>query len=186
VARWEPDSRGRLEQAALALFGELGYDATTVAAIADRAGVTERTFFRHFADKREVLFGGGVGLQDAIVAGVQRASLEPTPLAAVAEGFGAAADLVEARQAFAHARSAVIATNPALQERELMKLASIADAVAGALRGRGVSRDDAALAAQLGVAAFQVAFDQWLATAGVPSLSERITEAFERIAALAH
>src|ERR1700693_4399348 len=125
MVRWEPDSRGRLEQAALALFGELGYEETTVAAIAERAGVTERTFFRHFADKREVLFGGGPLLQDAIVAGVQGASPELSPLAAVAEGFAAAAELLQGRRQFALARSAIIGANPALQERELMQLASI-------------------------------------------------------------
>jgi hypothetical protein len=59
MTRWEPNARGRLEQAALALYGERGFENTTVAEIAARAGLTERTFFRHFADKREVLFAGG-------------------------------------------------------------------------------------------------------------------------------
>jgi AcrR family transcriptional regulator len=184
MARWEPDSPGRLEQAALALFGELGYEETTVAAIAQRAGVTERTFFRHFADKREVLFGGGTVLQDAIVAGVHRADRKLPPLAAVAEGFSAAGELLQGRRQFALARSAIIAANPALQERELIKLASIADAVAETLRGRGVSEPDASLAAQLGVAAFHVAFGRWVATAEAPPLSELINEAFRKIAAL--
>ncbi|MGH3263390.1 MAG: TetR/AcrR family transcriptional regulator [Trebonia sp.] len=185
MVRWEPDSRGRLEQAALALFAELGYEETTVAAIAQRAGVTERTFFRHFADKREVLFGGGTELQDAIVAGVQAAGPELSPLAAVAEGFAVAGELLQARRQFALARSAIITANSALQERELIKLASIASAIGDALRGRGVSEPDADLVAQLGVAAFHVAFGQWVATADAPLLSELTNEAFERIAALA-
>src|ERR1700722_3304796 len=109
MVRWEPDSRGRLEEAALALFSELGFDNTTVAAIAERAGVTERTFFRHFADKREVLFGGGTMLQDAIVAGVHDAGRELSPLAAVAAGFAAAGELLQGRRQFALARSAIIA-----------------------------------------------------------------------------
>ncbi len=185
MVRWEPDSPGRLEQAALALFAELGYEETTVAAIAERAGVTERTFFRHFADKREVLFGGGTVLQDSIVAGVQGAGPGLPPLAAVAEGLAAAGELLQGRRQFALARSAIIAANPALQERELIKLASIADAISETLRGRGVSQPDAELAAQLGVAAFHAAFGQWVATAKAPPLKELIDEAFSRIAALA-
>jgi AcrR family transcriptional regulator len=185
MVRWEPDSRGRLEQAALALFAELGYEETTVAAIAERAGVTERTFFRHFADKREVLFGGGTVLQDAIVAGVQGAGPELSPLAAVAEGFGAAGELLQGRRQFALARSAIIAANPALQERELIKLASIASAVGAMLRRRGVSDPDADLVAELGVAAFRVAFGQWVTTPDAPPLAELIDEAFGRMAALA-
>jgi AcrR family transcriptional regulator len=185
MVRWEPDSRGRLEQAALALFGELGFDETTVAAIAERAGVTERTFFRHFADKREVLFGGGTAFQDAIVAGVRGAGPELSPLAAVAEGFAAAGEVLQGRRQFALARGAIIAANPALQERELIKLAAIAGALGEALRARGVSEPDASLAAHLGVAAFHVAFGQWVATANAPALSELISEAFGRMAELA-
>jgi AcrR family transcriptional regulator len=185
MARWEPDSPGRLEQAALALFAQLGYEETTVAAIAQRAGVTERTFFRHFADKREVLFGGGTALQDAIIAGVQEADPELSPLAAVAKGFAASGELLQGRRQFALARSAIIAANPALQERELIKLNSIASAVAHTLRERRVSQLDADLAAQLGLGAFRVAFSEWVATADAPPLPELINEAFERIAEVA-
>ncbi len=185
MVRWEPDSRGRLEQAALTMFGELGYEETTVAAIAERAGVTERTFFRHFTDKREVLFGGGSVLEDTIVAAVQAAGPELFPLPAVAEGFAAAGELLQGRRQFALARSAIIAANPSLQERELIKLASIAGAVGETLRGRGVSDPDADLVAQLGVAAFRVAFGQWVATPDAPPLSQLIDDAFGRMTALA-
>jgi AcrR family transcriptional regulator len=185
MVRWEPDSRGRLEEAALALFSELGFDNTTVAAIAERAGVTERTFFRHFADKREVLFGGGTALQDAILAGVREAVPARSPLEAVVAGFDAAGELLEGRRRFALARSAIIAANPSLQERELIKLASIAAAVADGLRERGVSDPDAGLIAELGVGAFRVAFGQWVATMDAPPLRTLIDEAFERMAALA-
>ena len=184
MVRWEPDSRGRLERAALALFGELGFEETTVAAIAERAGVTERTFFRHFADKREVLFGGGSALQDAIVAGVHRAPPDRSALEAVAAGFATAGEMLEGRRPFALARSAIIAANPLLQERELIKLAGIAAAVEAALRARGVPETDAGLAAQLGVAAFQVAFGQWVAAEDAPALASLIDVAFGRMAAL--
>src|SRR5580704_11732687 len=98
MSRWEPNSRGRLQEAALALYTERGFDQTTAAEIAARAGLTERTFFRHFADKREVLFGGSALLQERIVSGVAGAPAGCTPLEAVAHGLDAAAVLLgEAR-----------------------------------------------------------------------------------------
>jgi MftR C-terminal domain len=106
-------------------------------------------------------------------------------MAAVAEGFVAAGELLQGRRQFALARSAIIAANPALQERELIKLASIAAAVGETLRGRGLNESDADLVAQLGVAAFRVAFGQWVATEDAPPLSELINEAFDRMAGLA-
>src|ERR1700753_3223479 len=94
MGRWEPDSRGRLQEAALDLYAERGFDQTTAAQIAARAGLTERTFFRHFADKREVLFGGSALLQERIVAGVANAPAEDGPLDAVAYGLDAAAGML--------------------------------------------------------------------------------------------
>src|SRR5258708_35332057 len=93
MGRWQPDSRGRLQEAALALFAERGFDKTTAAQIADRAGVTERTFFRHFADKREVLFGGSAVLQERIVAGVAGAPGDDGPPGPGSRGLGPAAPL---------------------------------------------------------------------------------------------
>ena len=143
MARWEPDSRGRLEQAALALYGERGYESTTVAEIAARAGLTERTFFRHFADKREVLFWGAGALQDLLVDAVAGAPDSATPIGAVAAALEAAGAVLQARRESARQRQAVIAANAELQERELIKLASLASALAEALRRRGV-KDPAA------------------------------------------
>src|SRR4029079_11619637 len=98
MARWEPDSRGRLRQAALDLYGERGFEHTTVAEIAKRAGVTERTFFRHFADKREVLFAGSEDLQDALARAVADARATLSPLDAVPRGFEAAGAVLPARE----------------------------------------------------------------------------------------
>src|SRR5580765_6241254 len=118
MARWEPDSRDRLAQAALELYGERGFDQTTAAQIAARAGLTERTFFRHFADKREVLFGGAALLRDRIVAGVAGAPKKAGALDAVAAGLDAAAAMLgESRRDLAAQRHAVIAANPELRER---------------------------------------------------------------------
>jgi AcrR family transcriptional regulator len=162
MGRWQPDSRGRLQEAALALYSERGFDQTTAAQIAARAGVTERTFFRHFADKREVLFGGSALLQERIVAGVAGAPVADGPLDAVSRGLDAAATvLVEFRRDLSALRQAVIAANRELRERELAKLADYADAVAAALRQRGVSEPQATLTAEAGMTVLRVAIKQW-------------------------
>src|SRR5579863_6928978 len=170
MGRWEPDSRGRLQEAALALYSERGFDQTTAAQIAVRAGVTERTFFRHFADKREVLFGGSALLQERIVAGVTGAPEADGPLDAVACGLAAAADMLgEFRRDLSRQRHAVIAANPELRERELAKLADYSAAVATALRRRGVGEPQASLAADAGMTVLRVALERW--SSGVDSRS---------------
>jgi AcrR family transcriptional regulator len=164
MARWEPDARGRLAQAALELYGEHGFEQTTVAQIAERAGLTERTFFRHFADKREVLFGGGSDLQDLVVQAVEDAPASAEPIDAVAAGFEAGARLLDERSGrdFARRRQAAITANGELQERELSKLAALSSGVAAALRARGVPGPAAALTAEAGMAVFKVAFERWV------------------------
>ncbi len=162
MGRWQPDSRGRLQEAALTLYAERGFDQTTAAEIAVRAGVTERTFFRHFADKREVLFGGSALLEERIVAGVADAPVTDGALDAVGRGLDAAADMLgEGRRDLARQRQTVIASNPELLERELAKLASYAAAVAAALRRRGVGEPQATLAAESGMAVLRVAVQRW-------------------------
>jgi AcrR family transcriptional regulator len=162
MGRWEPDSRGRLQEAALALYAERGFDQTTAAQIAERAGVTERTFFRHFADKREVLFGGSAFLKERIVAGVAGAPAADGPLDAVSQGLDAAAALMgEFRRDLSRQRPAVIDANPELRERELTKLADYAAAIAAALRERGVSELQATLAAEAGMTVLRMAMQRW-------------------------
>jgi AcrR family transcriptional regulator len=162
MGRWQPDSRGRLQEAALALYSERGFDRTTAAQIADRAGLTERTFFRHFADKREVLFGDSALLQERIVAGVTGAPAADGPLDAVSRGLDAAATMLGPfRRDLAHQRQAVIVANPELRERELAKLADYAAAVAAALRQRGVTELQATLAAEAGMTVLRVALQRW-------------------------
>jgi AcrR family transcriptional regulator len=163
MVRWEPDSRGRLERAALALYEERGFEQTTVAEIAERAGLTERTFFRHFADKREVLFSGSSALQELLVSSVADAPASAAPIEAVARALDAAAALLEQRRPYSLRRQAIIVANPELQERELIKLASLASALAEALRLRGVSDPAADLTAEAGIAVFRIAFERWVA-----------------------
>jgi AcrR family transcriptional regulator len=162
MGRWEPDSRGRLQEAALALYAERGFDQTTAAQIADRAGLTERTFFRHFADKREVLFGGSAVLEERIVAGVDGAPAADGALDAVSKGLDAAATMLgEFRRDLSRQRQAVIAANPELRERELAKLADYAAAISTALRQRGVGEPQATLAAEAGMTILRVALQRW-------------------------
>ena len=144
MGRWEPNARGRLEQAALELYGERGFEQTTVAEIAARAGLTERTFFRHFADKREVLFWGAGALQELFVSRSPARPIPPAPIDAVAAALEAAGAALQERREVARQRQAIIAANAELQERELIKLASLASALADALRRarrRGPSRE---------------------------------------------
>lgn len=162
MARWEPNARERLERAALALFAENGYDATTVAQIADRAGLTKSTFFRHFADKREVLFGGQERLTEAFTTAIGAAP----PSATATDCLAAALEAVEVvftpqRHEIALQRQAVIAAHSELQERELLKMARLGLAVADALRARGADGITARLAAEVGMLAFSTAFARW-------------------------
>ncbi|WP_049760198.1 TetR/AcrR family transcriptional regulator [Anaeromyxobacter dehalogenans] len=165
MARWEPDARGRLERAAMELYRERGYDQTTVAEIAARAGLTERTFFRHFADKREVLFWGAAALRQRIVHGIAQAPAEAAPLDVVVGALESTAPLFEERRAVARQRQALIAAHPELQEREVMKLTLLAAAAAEALRARGVAGPAAWLAAEAGMAVFKLAFEGWVGDA---------------------
>jgi AcrR family transcriptional regulator len=182
--RWQPNAPGRLEQAALDLYGERGFEQTTVAEIAERAGLTERTFFRHYADKREVLFAGGTQFQQAIVGAAADAPVDVPPMEAVAAGLGAVATGFEERREFARRRAAIITSSPELRERELIKLASVSEALAATLRERGVAEPAATLTAEAGMAVFKVAFERWVTERGGPSLAERIQEALEQLTAV--
>ncbi|GAA1003942.1 TetR family transcriptional regulator [Acrocarpospora pleiomorpha] len=184
MGRWEPDARGRLERAALELYLERGFERTSVAEIAERAGLTERTFFRHYTDKREVLFAGSSALQELLVGTVGRAPEPATPMEVVAAALGAAAAVLQERQEHARRRQAVIAANAELQERELIKLASLSAALADALRQRGVDDASASLAAEAGIAVFKVAFRRWTEQAGQKDLSQFIGESFAGLKAV--
>ena len=142
MTRWEPNARGRLELAALELYRERGYDQVTVAEIARHAGLTERTFFRYFADKREVLFYGSGMLQERIVTAIGDAPEGPPPLDVVGAALESAAEAMDARRDLAWRRQAIVEANPELRERELIKLAT--------------------LAAEAGIAVFKIAFRRWV------------------------
>ena len=184
MRRWEPNARGRLEQAAMELYAERGFEQTTVAGIAARAGLTERTFFRHFADKREVLFSGASELQELIVNAVADAPTSTAPLDAVGAALEATGPLFEERREYAKVRQAVIDGNPELQERELRKMATLARAISSALRDRGVAEPGANLTAEAGIAVFRVAFERWVAGADGRTLTEIMRDALAELAVL--
>jgi AcrR family transcriptional regulator len=183
MARWKPDSRGRLLQAALELYADRGFESTTVAEIAKRAGLTERTYFRHFPDKREVLFGSAAELQEALVSAIAEAPDALAPIDAVGTGLEAVPAVIPDRET-ARRRQAIIAANPELQERELSKFACLSAAVTEALRARGVKDPAASLTAETGMAIFRVAFDRWVEESNRRDLADLIRDSIDQLKAL--
>ena len=179
MARSGKEARQRLQQATLELFQQQGYDATTTAQIAARAGVTERTFFRHFADKREALFDGDEAFRDTLAERVMSAPDGMGPMEALLHAFRSVEPLLEQNRPFTEPRQKVIGMTPALQERVLTKTAAITAALSVALRHRGVDEGVAAFAAQIGMAMLSKATQAWLASpeAGLgASLAEAYAE----------
>jgi AcrR family transcriptional regulator len=162
MARWQPNARERLVEAALDLFSEQGYENTTVIQIAERAGLTKSTFFRHFRDKREVLFGGET-MPAFVAEQIAAAPADATPMRAVGyvlEALGKSAFSLE-RRPFVMRRQAAIAANHELQEREALKGLRLTASMTGALQQRGTQPLVAALAAELGALAWRIAYEQW-------------------------
>ena len=184
MARWEPDARGRLRAAAMDLYTERGYEQTTVADIAERAGLTARTFFRHFADKREALFAGSDALQAGLTTAVAEAPPEASPMRAVAAALEAVSPMLGHDREYSRRRGAVIASTAELRERELIKMATLAAALGEALRARGVAEPEASLAAEAGIATFRVAWAQWLSAPEDRDLATVMRESLRRLEAL--
>lgn len=187
MARWEPNARERLQEAAMGLFEEHGYDGTTVGDIAARAGLTERTFFRHFVDKREVLFAQSDELEKGIVDVIARAPPDATPLEAVAAALEAAGAELQSRSDLhvLRARHALVMKHAEIRERELIKLASLATAVAKALHARGVAEPAASLAAETGIAVFKVGFQRWIGQKKPQALATHLRATMAALGALA-
>jgi AcrR family transcriptional regulator len=185
MGRWEPDAAGRFRTAAMALFVERGYEQTTVADIAERAGLTRRTFFRHFADKREVLFNGSERLQQTMVSALMNAPAHATAIEAVGVALDATASFFGDNREFARQRRSVIAANADLHERELIKFATLSAALAEALCSRGITEPDASLAGEAGIAVFRVAFGLWVGESEQRGFGEIVSESLARLRALA-
>jgi AcrR family transcriptional regulator len=167
VARWQPNASQRLVAAALELFEERGYENTTVIEIAERAGLTKSTFFRHFPDKREVLFGAGT-MTELVVNGIAAAPATADPLDAVAHALDAIGKeaFTSDRREFGARRRAVIAASPELREREALKGLGLTASMIEALKRRGVADLTARVAAALGALAWEITYERWLDTPG--------------------
>jgi AcrR family transcriptional regulator len=186
MARWEPNARARLERAALELFAEQGYDATSVAQIAERAGLTKSSFFRHFADKREVLSAGQDILAGLLRDGVGAAPPSATPVECVAAALQSAAVVfTPQRHEIMPLRRKVIAANSELHERELLKRARLTAAMEDALRARGTAETPARLAAEIGVLAFDIAFSRWADSGSADSFGDMANAALAELVASA-
>jgi AcrR family transcriptional regulator len=163
MARWEPGARERMVLAAVDLFTEQGYDATTVAQIAERAGVTKSTFFRHFPDKRELLVAGQEALSRLLTEGIAEAPETASPLEAVAAGLERASSAMGPMNRELGPRlKAAIAASAELQERDALKSVGLAAAMTNALVARGVPDAIAHLAGEMGVLAFKRGYAEWL------------------------
>jgi AcrR family transcriptional regulator len=162
VTRWEPDAKGRLQIAAIELFMQHGYDAVTVDDIAKRAGLTRRSFFNHFADKREVLFAGSEELERTVIDELNRLTAEMPPLDAALRALTTAGLTLARYREGAGIRRDIIASSSDLQERELIKLASLSRAIAANLAPDGVPNQASRLAAELAITTFTNAYDAWM------------------------
>ncbi|WP_090609084.1 helix-turn-helix domain-containing protein [Mycobacterium lentiflavum] len=172
MSRWEPNAAERLAMAAVELFADRGYDNVTVVEIAERAGLTKRTFFRHFADKREILFRGQDAYRELFAEAIANAPAESTPLEAIGAALAAfAAGFTDDRREFVAKRQAVIDQNSDLKERDLLKAAALTTAIVDALVVRSVTPSTAKLAASIGALALEDAFQRWLQPANRKSLA---------------
>ncbi|NHI19593.1 TetR/AcrR family transcriptional regulator [Phycicoccus endophyticus] len=185
MGRWEPAAAERLQHAALELFARQGYERTTAAEIAQSVGLSERTFFRHFADKREVLFRGQDEFEAAFLEGLAAVPADAPAMAAVAAAVRAgAAWFVDERRDHSRLRQVVIDANPPLLERERHKMAGLATSLASALRERGVTEPAATLAAESGATVFGIAFGLWIGEGEQRSLREIADSVLAELAAV--
>ena len=166
------------------LYAERGYEQTTVAEIAGEAGLTARTFFRYFADKREVLFAGSEILQQRMVAALDAVPAGAGPMVAIRAALDEAVGLLDGHREHSRRRQAVIYANAELLERELIKMASLAAALAEGLRRRGVPGRDASLAAEAGTVVFRVAFEQYVSDGEEAGFGEITRATLARLSAV--
>ena len=184
MPRWAPDGVERLQAAAFELFDEQGFERTTVAEIVDRAGLTQRTFYNHFADKREVLFGLSSDFQQEIVREISTCADTLPPLDAVVCALQAVSEVMfEGRRTAVMRRHQIVDANPELQERELSKRAALTDAIAATLHGRGLDTHAALLAAGAGMLVQQAAVERWMQPTESRPLRELLAEALHSLRA---
>ncbi|WP_410666459.1 TetR/AcrR family transcriptional regulator [Amycolatopsis sp. cmx-4-68] len=184
MARWQPNAPERLSKAALELFAERGYENTTVIDIAQRAGLTKSTFFRHFQDKREVLFGGST-LAGLLAGAITAAPAGATPLEAVTHAMDAVGReaFTPERREYSALRRTVIAAHPELREREALKGLALTASMTEALKQRGVPELTACVAAELGALAMKIAHERWSDPACGDGFGETARQALDEVRA---
>lgn len=187
MSRWEPNARGRLERAALDLFLERGFDEVTVPQITAEAGLTTRTFFRHFADKREVLFADADAMPAMAAQLVRRSPPELGPIAVISQGLPQLSSVAfEGRFAELVKRKAIVDGNDALRERELRKMEKLVDAIAAAFRERGTDPFTAAIIAEISVGVVKTAMRRWFDSEGAEPLAGLMSDSIEHLRAAFH
>jgi AcrR family transcriptional regulator len=184
MSRWEPDAPGRLRRAALELYVEKGFETTTAAEIAERAGLNRRTFFRHFADKREVLFWGSGLLGERCAAAIDEAEPQTPPFEMALIGLRAVAPLFDERRPDVLLRQRVIDATPELQERERTKRSQLADVIADALHRKGADANAARVAAEIGVAILHVTFQRWVEASNTKSWNGQLDDTVAEVGRL--
>jgi AcrR family transcriptional regulator len=174
MARWEPGTAGRLQEAALALFIESGFNDVTVADIAAEAEVSERTFFRYFATKEEVLFGESDLLLAEIITAIRQAPATASPADLVGAAMSRLIQLFEPERSKHRQRSAVIDAEPALRERDLLKQSVWAKEIVAELVHRRIDPVRATALAGAATAGFRAAYGEWLVSRSKQTLAERV------------
>ena len=186
ATRWKPDPKSRLYEAAVLLFAEQGYSATSTAAIAAAAGLTERTFFRHFQDKKEVLFRDEDQIRTLLVQAIGSARHAEPTVAVVIRGLNAVCDFLQVHRDALRARSRIIQSSSDLQERERSKLTSWSSTVADAMMQRGTAREDAYIAAETGIALLNLAFRDWVENESTDMLARLLERYVTRLSDMFH
>ena len=182
MPRWAPDAFERLQDAAFDLFAEQGFERTTIAEIVSRAGLTSRTFFNHFADKREVLFGLSGAFEQLVAGEIAAGDDALPPLEVVVRALQAAADsMFEPRRELVRRRHLILDASPELQERELSKRSSLTEVVTAALTARGAGEDTARMAAGAAMLVWQTAERQWARPGEQRALRELLSEALRTL-----
>ncbi|WP_407572528.1 TetR/AcrR family transcriptional regulator [Deinococcus altitudinis] len=177
MARWKKGAQDRLEQAALALFLEQGFAETTVPQIAVRAGLTTRTFFRHFADKREVLFAGDEAVPALVQSLIAQAPPDTRPVPLILSHLGPFAETVFGhRRDVLLLRSRIISLDQGLEERKLQKMAMLRAAIVDGFLHRQVDELTATLAADLAMMVLGTALTRWLTAGESRPLSSVLAE----------
>lgn len=184
MSRWKPDGRRRLQNAAIELFTEQGFTATTTAAISERAGLTQRTFFRYFKDKREVLFGDEQALQETLVQNTLNAPHSAGPMQAAKTGFIAVCNQLQPLRTLLKKREQIILSSPELREREFVKGMALSSALKDVLVKRGASSAEAEIAAEAVFSLFRIAYHKWISSRTMLNMEKLIEEAYKQLATL--